>query len=166
MTEQCSNYVLHISAKEIAVHHLTVKDTGIVQLVEFTRELLLGLLKAADIAGARVWKWLQEASWGLTQCNPRGAWKRESHDTKNSSMNMNTKLKNCWQCLSIKTRQQIYLLLGPCLGSVLLTTGFKMLDFPGVFTCRGVSTDDLGAGFVSPFTGGTTAGGSLRFSIG
>lgn len=34
--------------------HLTVKDTGIVQLVKFTGELFLFLLETATIAGSRV----------------------------------------------------------------------------------------------------------------
>lgn len=43
--------------------------------------------------------------------------------------------------------------------------GFKMVDFPGVLKCRGVSTNDLGvAGFLNPFTGGTNTGGSLLHS--
>lgn len=40
--------------RKAAVHHLTVKHTGIVQLVEFAGEVFLVLLKIAAIAGARV----------------------------------------------------------------------------------------------------------------
>lgn len=36
-----------------------------------------------------------------------------------------------------------------------------MVDFPGVFTCRGVSRNGLEAGVVCPFIGGADTGGSL-----
>lgn len=54
--------------------------------------------------------------------------------------------------------------MGLCLGSDWLTVGFKMVDFPGVFTCRGGSPNDLEVGFVNPFTGGADTGGSLLHS--
>lgn len=57
-----------------------------------------------------------------------------------------------------------YLLVGLGLGSVWLTVGLKMVDFPGVFTCRGGSPNDLEGGFLNPFTGGADAGGSLLLS--
>ena len=58
----------------------------------------------------------------------------------------------------------MYLLVGQCLGSVLLTMGFKMVDFPGVFIRRGVSPNDLETCGVSPFMGGANTGGSLLHS--
>lgn len=36
-----------------------------------------------------------------------------------------------------------------------------MVDFPGVFTGRGVFPDSLGFGVAIPFTSGTDTGGSL-----
>lgn len=54
--------------------------------------------------------------------------------------------------------------MGLCLGSDWLTVGFKMVDFPGVFTYRGGSPNDLEVGFVNPFTGGADTGGSLLHS--
>lgn len=54
--------------------------------------------------------------------------------------------------------------MGLGLGSVWLTVGLKTADFPGVFTRRGGSPNDLEGGFLNPFTGGADAGGSLLLS--
>lgn len=56
--------------KKMFSHHLVVKHGGVVQLVEFGREVFLILLKFLAVAGARLRERLQEAAWSFTRHEP------------------------------------------------------------------------------------------------